>query len=146
MLKICCLFQTHTLYNRLSISLFLSHAITLDGSDGFFSNNKFSLHWICISVLYFQIYMAFHQHFGSDITSCVLCVQLIALVWSHTNACTVHISCGTNAKQVLILCDVTTKVLVKCRTGAISEKLSYLVKGPGNAFISLYSSLCSNID
>ena len=63
----------------------------------------------------FVVYSAFHQHFDSDVYICVLCVQLIAQLWSHTDTCSAEISRGTNTEEAFILCDVTTKMLVKCR-------------------------------
>ncbi len=65
--------------------------------------------------------MAIHQHFGSDITKkqhlyhvCVLCVHLIAHMWSHANTRSAEIyAYDANTAQALVWCDVTTKVLVK---------------------------------
>ena len=45
------------------------------------------------------MYPAFHQHFGSDVTA--------------ANMCSTEIRCSANTEQALILCDITTKVLVK---------------------------------
>ena len=61
------------------------------------------------------IYMAWHQHFGSDVT-----YVSFALKWSRRRGATLNmrstqIRRGANMEQALILYDITTTVLVKCR-------------------------------
>ncbi len=45
---------------------------------------------------------------------CDLCVQLIMREWYHTNTCSTELCHGANTEQVSILCDVATKVVMKC--------------------------------
>ncbi len=59
--------------------------------------------------------MAYHQPFGSDVTS-----ASFALKWSRGRGATrntrsAQIHSGTNTEQALNLYDITTKVLVKVR-------------------------------
>ncbi len=60
------------------------------------------------------------RHFTSTLVvalhMCLLCVQLITCMWRHANTCSVEIRRGAHTEFALIfVCDITTKVLVKCR-------------------------------
>ena len=68
--------------------------------------------------------MAFHQLLMLHI--CILWVQLIVWTWNHANTCSTEIRCDTkkNMQQALMLCDVTTKVLVIGRVGCFWTALS----------------------
>ncbi len=61
--------------------------------------------------------MAFHQYFSSDIFICIIGVQLISKAWGHTITNTaLRYACSANTDQAFfLLCDVKTKMLVKCR-------------------------------
>ncbi len=65
--------------------------------------------------LIYGTYTAFHQHFGSDITSVFLVFFLgFRRHGAALTSAARRYACNTNTEQALFLCDVTTKVLLKC--------------------------------
>ncbi len=69
----------------------------------------------------YRISPALWLKFGSDVTctsasSAFTWLHTIARAWSNANTCSTEIRSSTNTEQALILYDVTTKVLEKCRT------------------------------
>ncbi len=67
-------------------------------------------------------YTTFHQYFGSDITSVSFAFNWVGRASSHAKMCSAEIRCGANTEQALIFCDVTSKVLLKCRISAFRSK------------------------
>ncbi len=94
------------------------------------TNKEISSSFICIPFWIYVLKTAFHQHFGSDVTS-----ESLALNWLHrhrailTCAAQRYIAAQTRW-QALILCDITTKVLVKWRISNCSPITSILWRSP----------------
>ncbi len=69
---------------------------------------------------------AFHHHFGSDVTSDVLCFQVITRAWSQVNMCARRCAAAKTRSKRLFLYVVTTILLVKCRIDRFHVSLEKL--------------------
>ncbi len=67
-----------------------------------------------ILMLHKSCYTSFHQHFGSDVKSVSFVFNQLRRHGAMLTQSSVAIRHGANTEQALILCDLTTKVLVKC--------------------------------
>ena len=94
--------------------LTLTFSIHQDSKDSWSSSQ---LHWYYAGTMWKCLhfsYMALNQHFGYDVTSVSCADQLIMRAWNPANTYSQEIRRSINTEQVLIVCGITTKVLVKC--------------------------------